>query len=51
MYPTSVSNFPGPEHGVSFIAIVDLVSSITLVGFSLLRPSYDYNIKGPVIYV
>ena len=49
LYPVIVSNLPSPGRGIFCISIVDLISKITLVLFSLLRESnYNYN-KGPVI--
>ena len=50
LYPVIVSNLPSPGRGIFCISIVDLISKITLVLFSLLRESnYNYN-KGPVIF-
>ena len=51
MYPNSVRNFHGPERGVFYILIVDLISKSTLVGFSLLCASNYYYRKGAVYYV
>ena len=44
-------NCPGTERGVLCIAIVDIISRSSLVGFSLLRASDYYYRKGPVFYV
>ena len=51
MYPISVSDCPGPERGVFYISIVDLVSSSALVGLSLLCASNYYYMKGNLRYV
>ena len=42
-------DFPGPEHGVFCISIVDIISRSALVGFSILRASNNYYNKGPFI--
>ena len=39
---------PGPERDVLSIAIDDIILIITLVGFSLLRVSYYYNLTEQV---
>ena len=49
MHPTSVRYCPGPEHGVFYISIVDIILRSALVGFSLLRASNYYYRKGQVI--
>ena len=46
-----MSNCPGPERGVFYDSIVDLISRSAQVGFSLLRARYYYYRKGPVCYV
>ena len=51
MYPITVRNCLGPEHGMFSIAIDDLILRSALLGFSLLRTSYYYEIKGLVCYV
>ena len=40
MYPASVSDLPGPEHGVLYILIIDIIFRSDLEGFSLLRDKY-----------
>ena len=48
LYQVSVRNLPGPEHGVFYISIIDLILRSELVLFSLLRASnYKYN-KAPL---
>ena len=49
MYPISVRDCPGSEHGVFCILIVDLILRSSLVGFSLLRARNCYYRKGQVI--
>ena len=51
LYPISVRDFPGPEHSVFFIFIVDIISRSALVGFSRLHASGYYYRKGPVCFV
>ena len=51
MYPVSVRDCPGPEHGVFCILIVNLISRRVLVLFSLLHAINYYYSKGPVYYV
>ena len=44
MYPFSARDIPGPECGVFFISIVDLISKSALVLFSILCAiNYHYN--------
>ena len=46
-----MSNLPGPEHGIFYIAIIDLNLKSALVGSSLLCDSDWYYSKGPACYV
>ena len=48
MYPFSVRNCPGPERGYFYISIVDLISRISTVFFSLFCASNYYYNKGPI---
>ena len=45
-----MSNCPGPECGVFYIAIIDVISISALAGFIMLRASDYYNRKGAVIF-
>ena len=51
MKPTSVRNFPRTDCGVFSIAIVNIISRSALVGFSLLRAIYYYDLMGLVSYL
>ena len=51
MYPISVSDCPGPERGVFYILIVDIILRITLEGFNLLDEKNYYGRKVPACYV
>ena len=44
-------DFPGPECGILCINIVDLISRIALIGFSMLCASNYYYSEGPICYV
>ena len=46
LYPVSVSNFSGPDHGIFCISIIDINLRSALVLFSLLRASNYHNNKG-----
>ena len=51
LYPTGVSDSPGPARDIFSIAIVDLIFRSALVRFNILRPSYYYNTTRLVCYV
>ena len=48
MYPFTVSDFPGPECGVLFISIVDLIFGSDMLLFSLLRAINCHYNKEPL---
>ena len=48
LYPVSVNDCPGPEHGIFCILIVDPIFRSSLVLFSMLRVIYYHFNKGPL---